>query len=67
MALKKHPLRDRLREKVLEAVVEKGGDRAAAEKVLDEMSSDRPLLDWMRNGGFIKLVELVLELIAILK
>lgn len=54
-------IRDRLRDRALE----NGAPAAAVDAALDEMESDRPFLDWLLNGGFEKLLELILRLIPL--
>ena len=66
MALFPHPLRDRLRQRVIDAAVAKGASVADATTAVDEVATDRPLLDWLFNGGFDKLVQLILEIIALM-
>lgn len=56
---------DTLRSNAIEAAVAKGADRARAESAMEEIESDRPLLDWLHNGGFEKLLKLLLELLKI--
>lgn len=66
-------IRDRLkarkakvREEVLAAIVAKGGDRTKAEEVLEELESERPILDWLLiGGGLEKLIALILRLISL--
>ncbi len=65
MALKKQPIRDAIRRKLVESAVEQGADRAHAEATLKKMEGERPILDWLINGGFEQLLKLFLQLIAL--
>lgn len=65
-AARRRPIRDRFRDRLVDAAVARGADRAAAEGVVDELASDRPLLDWLMGGGFEKLLEMVMKLIGLL-
>lgn len=58
------PLRDWLATKLIDAAVAKGHDRAKAEALVDQMAGERPLIDWLLNGGWQKLLDLFLELLA---
>jgi hypothetical protein len=61
--IKRRPLRDRLAERLVADAVAKGADKKKAEEVVADLQSERPILDWFLNGGWEKLVELVLKLI----
>lgn len=58
------PLRDWLRGKLLDAARDAGRDPAEAAAMLDRMAAERPLIDWLAAGGWKKLLELFLELLA---
>lgn len=60
------PVRDALVRKLKNAAVEEGADPEKVDTVLAEMESGRPLLDWLRNGGFESLVKLIMTLVALL-
>lgn len=67
----RRPIRDRLaarvaqaREDVILACVARGADRAEAEAQLEELESDRPILDWLLAGGLERLITLILTLIG---
>ena len=62
----KRPVRDALRKRLAEAAVAKGADPKKVEAALAELESERPILDWLANGGFEKLLKLILELVAVL-
>lgn len=62
---RRRPIRDRLRERLVAAAVAEGADRHAAEAAVDDLAGERPLLDWLMNGGFQKLLELILTLIKL--
>lgn len=62
----KRPVRDALRKKLAEAAIAKGADPKKVEAAIAEVESERPLLDWLVNGGFEKLLKLILELVAVL-
>lgn len=61
---RRRPIRDRLRDRLVDAAVARGADRAEAEAVVDELSGERPLLDWLLSGGFEKLLVMILELLG---
>lgn len=63
---RRRPLRDRLIQRLIDDAVEKGADRDKAEKIVRDLDTERPILDWLRNGGWKELLELVLKLIALL-
>ncbi len=63
---RRRPLRDRLVQRLIDDAVEKGADRKKAEEVVRDLDTERPILDWLRNGGWKELLELVLKLIALL-
>lgn len=60
-------LRERLKSRIVAAAVAKGATEdeavAAFEQALGE--SDRPILDWLQNGGFEKLLEIVMTIIKL--
>lgn len=58
-----HPLRDRLRVHLIDAVVAKGATEADASEAIDDMLVEKPIWDWLANGGWIKLVELIIEIL----
>lgn len=62
---RRRPIRDRLRERLVDAAVAQGADRDAAEAAADDLASERPLLDWLLNGGFDQLLQLLLTLIKL--
>lgn len=64
---RRRPLRDRLHARLVEAAVAQGADREAATAVVDELASERPLLDWLLNGGFEKLLQMIMTLISLAK
>lgn len=63
---RRRPIRDRLRDRLIDVAVSRGADRATAEEVVDEVASERPLLDWLMNDGFEKLLDMILKLIGLL-
>lgn len=56
-------LRDRVRARLLDAAEANGADRDAANRVLAELEGERPILEWLLDGGWEKLLALVLELL----
>lgn len=60
-------IRNRLKARVVRAAVEKGHTAAEAEQAFEDgwASSDRPFIDWFVNGGFEKLLEIVLNLLKL--
>lgn len=60
-----HPLRDRIRKKLLDDAVAKGADPEKAKAAIAELEGERPLLDWLLAGGFDKLLELILAILAL--
>jgi hypothetical protein len=63
---RRRPLRDRLIQRLIDDAVEKGADRDKAERIVRDLDTERPILDWLRSGGWKELLELVLKLIALL-
>ncbi len=63
----RHPVRDRLRAKLVEAAVAKGATAEQANEALSTLESERPLLDWLFKGGFLELLKLIMEIINALK
>jgi hypothetical protein len=61
---RRRPIRDRLHERLVDAAVARGADRGEAEAAVDDLESERPLVDWLLNGGFQKLLDLILTLIG---
>lgn len=62
-------LRKKLVAAVARAAVADGGgdiDVSAVERAIDYALAERPILDWLANGGFEKLVRLVAELVKLL-
>lgn len=60
-------IRNRLKDRVVKAAVAKGYSAAEAERAFEDgwVSSDRPFIDWFVNGGFEKLLEIVLNLLKL--
>jgi hypothetical protein len=61
------PLRNLIRNRLLAAAEENGYPKEVAEEALRSMESDRPLLDWLLNGGLAQLITTFLELLALFK
>lgn len=60
------PLRDRLRARLTEEALlaaGPGASHAQVAAILDELESDRPLIDWLLNGGWEKILALILQLL----
>lgn len=66
MAARPQPLRNIVRRRLREAAIERGADPAKVDQVLAEIESERPILDWLKNGGFEALLKFIMELIALL-
>lgn len=64
--LSRKPLRKWLEEKLVNDVVAAGGDPKYVADAVKEVLSDRPILDWLMNGGWEQLVKLVLSILALL-
>lgn len=60
-----HPIRNLIRRRLIAKAVDRGFTREHAEAVLADMESERPILDWLINGGFEQLLELFLKLLAL--
>jgi hypothetical protein len=62
-----HPLRDRLRTRLINAAVHKGFTEAAAADAVDRAlpKGDHPAFDWLLGGGFAKILEAVLLLLQL--
>lgn len=63
----RRPLRNLLRNKLVNTAVAMGASKEDVEKAIDmlEAESDTPLLDWLMNGGFEALLKFIMELIAL--
>ncbi len=61
------PIRNILKRRLIAAALDKGATREEIDAAIDHAESDRPLLDWLKNGGFQELLKFIMELIAILK
>ncbi len=61
-------LRKRLKARVVEAAKAQGADEVKAGEAFEQAlaESDRPFLDWLLNGGFEKLLEIVMRIITLL-
>jgi len=42
-----------------------GHDEANIDKAIAAADSDRPIVDWLRNGGFEQLLKFIKEIIAL--
>lgn len=60
-------LRERLKNRIVAAAVAKGASEYEAVEAFEQAmaESDRPILDWLMNGGFEKLLEIVLTIIKL--
>jgi len=71
MPLRRKPIRTALAQAVVnhlrDRVAGAGGDLSQFDTVIEGLESERPILDWLKNGGFDALVKFILELIAALK
>ena len=63
--LRRRPLRDRIRERLIDRAVEAGATREQVEQAIGDLEGDRPLLDWFLNGGFEKLLQMIMTLIGL--
>ena len=61
-------LRERLKARIVAAAVAKGATESEAVEAFEQAlaESDRPILDWLMNGGFEKLLEIVMTIIKLL-
>lgn len=61
-------LRNRLKERIVAEAVKQGASAEQAQAAFEEAvgASDRPFLDWLANGGFEKLLEIVMTIIKML-
>lgn len=64
--LQRQPLRNALRKRIIAGAVARGVSEADAQAALAEIESERPILDWLANGGVEKIIELILKLLAVL-
>lgn len=64
MAKRRRPFRDRLSSRLIEDVVEAGGDRDEATVVVDEMLGEHPILDLLKSLDWAALVALILKLLV---
>jgi hypothetical protein len=63
----RNAINTRIRKRLKDAAVEKGADAAAVDAILDDMESDRPFVDWLLNGGFEKILELIMKLLMVME
>ena len=68
----RRPIRERLeerkakaRERIITACVASGANAVEARDVLEELESDRPLLDWLASSGFEIIIALILRLLGL--
>jgi hypothetical protein len=62
----RRPLLNALRNRAVAGAVARGVSEQDARAALAEIESDRPLLDWLANGGLEKIIDLILKLLAVL-
>ena len=55
----------RLKQRAIDGAVARGANREEVEAALAEIG-DRPILDWLMNGGLEKIIELILKILALL-
>ncbi|HEY1188582.1 MAG TPA: hypothetical protein VGE74_13095 [Gemmata sp.] len=68
LTLRRQPVRDRVRAGLIRAIVAAAPAPVSDEQVnevIDEVTSERPLLDWLTGGGLEKLIALVLDLLKL--
>ena len=58
-------IRAKLKERVVAEAAKLGADEQAASDAFDHAiaESDRPILDWFLDGGFEKLLQIVMEIL----
>ena len=61
----RNAINNRIRKRLRDAAVEAGRSAADVDAVLDDMESERPFVDWLLNGGFEKILELILKLLPL--
>lgn len=54
-----------IRERLRARAIRHGADPALIDKALDKMESDRPWLDWLKDGGWEQLLKILLMLIPL--
>lgn len=61
-------IRERFKARVVAKAVEQGATAEAAAAAFEEAvgESDRPFLDWLTDGGFEKLLQIVLKILDLL-
>lgn len=61
-------IRNWLKERIVAEAVKQGASAEQAQAAFEEAvgASDRPFLDWLANGGFEKLLEIVMTIIKML-
>ncbi len=69
MQLLDHPARAIFRKRLIAAAMKKGATEKkatnAVDKVLGDLPTDKPFLDWLTNGGFEKLLAMILRILAL--
>lgn len=61
----RRPIVALIRRKLKQEATDSGYRADEVDDVLDQLESERPLLDWLLNGGFEKLLDLLLTILAL--
>lgn len=61
----RRPLRNLIHRQLKKRAEDAGYPPSEVDAALFELESERPLLDWLLNGGFEKLLEMLLTILAL--
>lgn len=61
----RRPILNLIRRKLKQEAMDSGYSEKEVDDALADLESERPLLDWLLNGGFEKLVDMLLTILAL--
>ena len=63
--MKGGPIVQLIRRRLKREAMDSGYSAEDVDKALENLESERPILDWLLNGGFEKLLDMVLTILAL--